>query len=160
MAIPVFEAGLAAAVVLVALWLARDTGTVGRWLVFASGLLVAGLMFLPSPVLRPMLEWPGSGAIREVVQALPWREAQVVHVVAFCWLGLVVGALRRGPVLPALGVLLLLAVAAEAVQAWVPTRSPRLVDVALNLSGVVAGWLVGAVAPMAAGGARRDRSGS
>ena len=117
-----------------------------RWLLLGSGvaaLIVAVL--LPSDVLA----WLRSDYYMWIGRPLNWLDnasteyLDLTHVAMFSGISLLVACLwPRVPVWRIALCLLLLAVATEVAQFWVPGRTPKLSDVYDNLLGITLGLAV------------------
>ena len=138
------ELVLAAMALMVGLLLARKSGPLTGVLLFASAVLIAGLLFLPGSQLTSLV---GGDAVRWMTRMAadtPWSVSDWMHFVIFVWLGALTWLARpdlRGR--KAWALLVVLAVAAELAQGFAPDRETRFDDVLLNLVGGAAGLVIG-----------------
>lgn len=115
-----------------------------RLLVFASAVVVSGLLFMPGEQITGLVGKDGIRWLRDHAGRTPLDISELTHFLIFVWLGLLLWLARpdlRG--WKAWGLVAVLAIAAELAQDLAPGRSPRLDDVLLNLIGGMVGVLLG-----------------
>lgn len=133
---------LACLALIVGVVLAWRSVPVVRGLVFASALVVSGLLFLPGKQLVAMLGTERVAMVERWAAATPWALSEWAHLLIFFWLAFLLWLGHKGARdWRGLILLVFLAVAAECVQALTPGREPRLMDVAVNLLGAALGVL-------------------
>lgn len=131
-------------VLAIGMLMAWNSGPFSRVVLFASALLVSGLLFMPGEQIAGLAGKDGIRAMRELAARTPWDISNWTHFLIFVWLGLLVWLARadlRG--WKAWSLVAVLAVSAEVAQSLAPGREPRLDDVLLNLAGGMAGILLG-----------------
>lgn len=134
---------LAVLVLVVGVVLAWGSGPTGRLLLFGSAMFVSALLFLPGDQITGFFGETVVTEVERMAQLTPWSPSDWTHFGVFAWLGMLLWLGRadlRG--WKAWLVLLLLAVAAEMLQALAPERSARFDDVLLNIAGGMAGLLL------------------
>ena len=138
---------LAAAVLLVTVWVGRGATPPAQLALWLSALLVSAGMFLPMDGLRAVVPPALLLAMESAAGAVSWTLPDVAHLIAFSWLAMALWTLRpdlRG--WRAVTALVVLAVASELVQGLTVDRQMRIGDVATNLLGAVAGLLAAVAA--------------
>lgn len=123
--------------------LGSKSSRVAQVLLFASALLVSGLLFLPGTQLVGVVGVETVAYLEGQAARTPWSLPNWVHFLVFGWLGFLLWMCRpdlRG--WKAWGLLALLAASAELAQVLVPDRESRLHDVLLNLVGGASGLLL------------------
>lgn len=129
----------------VAIYLARGTHPVAAVLLVASALLVAAILFLPTPLVTGWVGMDRVNYLYHLARRTPLSSSDWLHVVVFTWLGLLIWLGRRdlrswrGGV-----VIMVLAVTAEVGQWLADGREPSVWDAALNVVGALIG--IGAAA--------------
>lgn len=140
------ELAIVVGVFLVSAWLGYRAAPKARVVLWLSALLISAAMFLPSTVLRGLVGAESLASIDSAISAMSLSLASTVHFIAFLWLSLMLWTLRpdwRG--WRVVAVLAVLAVAGELMQGLSVERSPRIVDVGVNLLGAGAGLLLAVV---------------
>lgn len=124
--------------------LAWRSGPVARVVLFASAMVVSGLLFLPGSQLTALAGEGLTGWMTGLAAATPWSLSDWMHFVIFAWLGLLLWLGRpdlRG--WKGWGAIVVLAVAAELAQGLSGDREARVDDVLLNLAGGMVGVVLG-----------------
>lgn len=140
----------------VALLLARGSHPVVGVLLVASALALSAILFLPTQVLGAWFGMDRVHRLYGLTRATPLDPPEWIHLIAFCWLGVLVW-LARKDLRNWRGVLLVaaLGVAAELSQWLTDGREPSLGDATLNVAGGLAGVLLALVACRIAAWSRR-----
>lgn len=129
-----------------------------RGLVFASTLLMSGLLFLPGEQLVSLVGREWVAALDRWAAATPWALSEWAHLLIFFWLAFLLWLGHKGARdWRGLALLVFLAVAAECAQILTPGREPRLMDVAVNLLGAAIGVLAATAVRKVVAAYRRRR---
>lgn len=116
-----------------------------RELLFVSTLIVSGLLFLPG---QQLVQLAGSNHVswlERIAAFTPWGLSEWMHLFIFMWLSFLLWVGRADfRAWKGVAALAALAVAAELAQWLTADREPRVLDVLVNLLGVVVGVGLGA----------------
>lgn len=141
----------------VAILLGRGSHPLVAALLVASALAVSAVLFLPTAMLAGLVGMERVHGLYDLTRATPLDPPEWIHLIAFCWLGVLVW-LARKDLRNWRGVLLVaaLGVAAELSQWLTDGREPSLGDAVLNITGGLAGILLALAACRIAAWSRRN----
>lgn len=124
--------------------LAWRSAPLAKVTLFASAIVVSGLLFLPGSQLVALVGEDLERWLEGVVAVTPWTLSDWMHFAIFAWLGMLLWLGRpdlRG--WKGWAAIVVLAVAAEIMQLLSVDRQAKLDDVLLNLAGGILGGLLG-----------------